>query len=111
VDFATFHLLHQADSSASDYVFQIELAGITDKGSMILNSANQTDWDRLYSLEFEARPSWRSVFIDQPQFEGKPMPPTYDSKSVDELLTNPPPVTNIVSLPSSPATYTNIDQS
>lgn len=112
IDFdGTYHLTHAADASADGYVFQVEMAGFTDKGYMVLNSTPLSWWDRLYTVEFEARPAWRSVFVDQPHFAGKPMPPSYDGKSIEELLTNAPPVTNVVSLPLSPATYTNIDQS
>jgi RHS repeat-associated protein len=107
----SFHLIHEADSSAAPYVFQVETSGFTDKGNMVLNNIPIAWYSRLYTVEFEARPAWRSVFVDQPQFEGKPMPFGYEGKTVDELLTNPPPVTNIVSLPNAPATYTNLDQS
>lgn len=106
-----YHVTHVATTNAAGYAFQVEMAGFTDKGATVLNNLPVAWYDRLYTVEFTARSPWRSVFIDQPQFSGKPMPPSYDGKSIDELLTNPPPVTNIVSLSNAPATYTNIDQS
>jgi RHS repeat-associated protein len=63
----------------------------------------------LYSLEFEPYPPWRSVYIDPPHFDGSPLPPFYAGMSVDEMLTNTPPVTNSVSL--APSACTNIDDS
>lgn len=108
-NFPVYHLTHVANTNI--YIYQIIYAGLTDKGDMVLNSAAQAAWSYLYTIEFQNRSPWRSAFVDQPQFAGQPMPPGYDGKTTDELLTNPPPVTNIVTLPFSPSTYTNIDQS
>jgi len=47
--------------------------------------------------------------LDQPQFTGTPAPSFYLGKSLPELLTNAPPVTNAVSL--APSAYTNLDAS
>jgi RHS repeat-associated protein len=109
INFPAYHLTHVANTNA--YIYQVIFAGLTDKGDVVLNTVPQAAYSYLYTVEFQTRSPWRSTFVDQPQFAGQPMPPGYDGKTTDELLTNPPPVTNIVSLPLSPATYTNIDQS
>jgi hypothetical protein len=98
-------------SNTNTYIYQILFAGLTDKGDMVLNRTPQAAWSYLYTIEFQNRSPWRSTFVDQPQFAGQPMPPGYDGKTTDELLTNPPPVTNIVTLKFAPSTYTSIDQS
>jgi len=54
----------------------------------------------LYTLEFEAQPPWRSTFLDQPHFDGSPLPPFYAGMSPEEMLTNTPAVTNAVTLPA-----------
>jgi RHS repeat-associated protein len=105
----SYHVTHSADASSANYIYQVEFAGQTDKGNVAINSGSVAWWGRLYTVEFQARSPWRSVFVDQPQFQGQPMPPGYDGKTTDELLTNPPPVTNAVTL--SPTACTNIDQS
>ena len=107
----TYHLTHAADSTGAAYIYQVEFLGQTDKGLVAISSSTLPWWSRLYTMEFIPRSPWRSTFVDQPQFAGQPMPPGYDGKTTEELLTNPPPVTNIVTLPFSPSTYTNIDQS
>ncbi len=63
----------------------------------------------MYTLEFQQRPPWRAIFLDQPQFTGMPVPSFYQGKSIAELLTNAPPVTNTVSL--APSACTNLDAS
>ena len=102
-------LIHTADATTAGYVFQIEFLGVTDKGYMALSSSSLPWWSRLYTVEFQAQNPWRSVFVDQPQFAGQPMPPSYDGKSVEEILTNPPPVTNTIAL--SPSACTSLDDS
>ena len=63
----------------------------------------------LYSLEFEQRPNWRSTFLDQPHFDGTPLPPFYAGRTLAEMLTNTPPVTNVVNF--TPSAATNLDDS
>ena len=60
-------------------------------------------------MDFEARPQWRSIFVDQPHFDGSPLPPFYAGMTVAEMLTNTPPVTNAISL--APSACTNLDDS
>lgn len=104
-------LTHSAVSSASDYVFEIGLAALTDKGDMVVTGTGLPDYCRMYNIEFEARPAWRSTLIDQPHFDGIPLPPEYEGKSIEQLLTNQATVATTFSLPQAPATYTNLDHS
>src|SRR5208282_253997 len=76
---------------------------------MVTNSAGAVGWDRLYSVDFQVRPPWRSVFIDQPQFNGTPMPSFYQGASLSELTNLNAVVTNTISLTAS--AYTNLDDS
>src|SRR6266511_4336221 len=70
----TINLTHVADASATNKVYQIELAGLTDKGDMVKAQNGAAAWSRMYTLEFEQRTSWRAVFVDAPHFEGDPLP-------------------------------------
>ncbi len=108
---ATYHLRHTATAGSSNYVYLFELAGGTDQGWMVKTLADAPSWSPLYTIEFEERPAWRAILLNTPQFFGTPIPPGYLGRSIEELLTNNPPVTNVVSLPNSPSTYTNLDQS
>ncbi len=104
-------LTHVAAPSASNLVFQIGLAASTDKGDMVKTGAGAVDYCRMYDVEFESRPAWRSTFIDQPQFDGQPLPPEYEGQSLAQLLTNQAAVATTFSLPQAPNTYTNLDHS
>ena len=109
ITYSSFYISHLANTSASNYIFQVEFSGFTEKGPVALTSFPISWWSRLYTIEFQARNPWRSGFVDQPQFAGQPMPPGYDGKTTEELLTNAPPVTNTVTL--SPSVCTNLDDS
>ena len=63
--------------------------------------------NRLFSLDFEQRPSWRSTFIHQPHFAGEPVPPAYVGKSLEELLHVSTPVTKQLGTPV--AAHSTID--
>lgn len=109
-------ITHSASTQASNYVFQVGLVGLTDGGTgswyyMAYNADGYGVYEPMYILNFDPRPAWRSVFIDSPHFDGEPLPPTYQGKSTDELLTNMPAVSTTFSLSNSPNTYTNLDQS
>lgn len=56
-------------------------------------------WNRLFSLDFEQRPSWRSTFINQPHYSGDPLPPVYAGKTLEELLHASSPVTKQFGVP------------
>jgi RHS repeat-associated protein len=104
-------LTHTASSTATNYYYLVEVSGYPAAGSnaMAITASNTVAPSLLYTLEFEARPPWRSIFLDQPQFAGSPLPPFYAGKTLAEMLTNTPPVTNVVSF--TPSAATNLDDS
>ena len=105
-------LTHTASSQATNYYYLVEAYGYLGTPGMPmveLTSNAELAPSMLYTLEFGDRPTWRSVFLDQPHFDGQPLPPFYAGKTLGEMLTNTPPVTNIVSFSSSAAT--NLDNS
>jgi YD repeat-containing protein len=106
-----YALSHVAGSATTNYYYAVLAYGIPNSQSfgMVQATNGYIAPSYLYSLEFEQRPPWRSVMIDQPHFDGNPLPPFYAGMTLDELLTNTPPVTNAVSL--APTACTNIDQS
>ena len=107
-----YALTHTASGAATNYYYVVLQYGLPND-SFPIGMAQDTNGyvapSYLYSLEFEQRPPWRAVMIDQPHFDGNPLPPFYAGMTLDELLTNTPPVSNSVSL--SPSACTNIDQS
>jgi RHS repeat-associated protein len=106
-----YALTHTANSQATNYYYVVGLGGNPGPKTtpMVMNNSGQIAASLLYSLDFEARPPWRSVFLDQPQFNGSPMPPFYAGMSPEEMLTNTPAVTNAVTVVMS--TTTNLDNS
>jgi RHS repeat-associated protein len=98
-------LTHTAGSQATNYYYVVGVAGNPGDIStpMALNSSGQIASSLLYSFEFEARPPWRSVFLDQPHFDGSPLPPFYAGMTLAEMLTNTPAVTNAVSVSTNQA--------
>jgi RHS repeat-associated protein len=104
-------LNHTASSAATNYYYLVEVAGYPADGTnaMVISSNGVRAPSLLYTLEFETRPPWRSIFVDQPQFQGSPLPSFYAGMTVAELLTNTPPVTNSVSF--APSSATNLDDS
>ncbi len=107
-DFA-YHIIHTASATGTNYIYMVELAGGVSNGWMVVDGGGARSWSRLYTLEFESRPPWRATVIDQPTFQAAPMPPYYLGMSPEELATNSPLVTNVISL--SPTNCTNIDLS
>jgi RHS repeat-associated protein len=99
-------LTHTASTLATNYYYLVEVSGYPAAGSnaMAITAAGTIAPSLLYTMEFEARPPWRSIFLNQPQFTGTPMPPIYAGKSLAEMLTNTPPVTNVVNFVPSAAT-------
>jgi len=104
-------LTHTASNLATNYYYVVGVSGnpADNSNPMVVNSSGQISPSLLYSLEFEQRPPWRSVFLDQPHFNGSPLPPFYAGKTLAEMLTNTPPVTNMVSF--TPSAATNLDDS
>lgn len=81
-------LTHKATSAS--YYFKVECTGYYKNSSgqwvpMAQNADTSPAFNTLYTLDFEARPAWRSTFIHAPQFSGDPMPPEYFGKSQEEL--------------------------
>lgn len=104
-------LTHAASDLSSNYYYLVQMSGLPADGSnaMVINYLGSTTPSLLYSLEFEPHPAWRSIFLDQPQFAGSPLPPYYAGKTLAEMLTNTPPVTNAVTI--APSGATNLDDS
>ncbi len=109
-----FILTHRA--LVPDYCYIVEAVGVYPSGTnsggvgVVSSGTTNLNWDRLYSMDFDIIPAWRSVFIDQPQFNGQPLPPDYLGKSVAELQSNlVATLTNVVILTNS--IYTNLDGS
>lgn len=109
--YGQYVLNHSASDQATNYYYVVQAAGIPGGSAeaLAISASGAIVPSLLYSLEFSARPPWRSVFIDQPHFDGKPLPPFYSGKTLDEILTNTPPVTNSIGL--SPTACTNLDNS
>jgi RHS repeat-associated protein len=110
----SYVLTHEADGTATNYVFEVTCLGyeFTNSASfwMTVNDGDVGVDSRLYTLEFEARPPLRPYFIDQVQFDGKPLPSTYVGKTVEELLTLTATITNEIWLTNNSA-YKTVDQS
>jgi RHS repeat-associated protein len=106
-----YALTHTASSQATNYYYVVELGGNPGPKTtpMVMTSSGQIAASLLYSLDFEAHPAWRATFLDQPQFNGSPLPPFYAGMSPEEMLTNTPAVANAVTVVMS--TTTNLDNS
>ncbi|HEV2327615.1 MAG TPA: DUF6531 domain-containing protein [Verrucomicrobiae bacterium] len=104
-------LTHTASDQATNYYYVVGIEGYPADGSnpMAIDGSGNIQPSLLYSLEFGSRPPWRSTFIDQPHFAGKPLPPFYNGMSLAQMMTNSPPVTNTVSF--APTAATNLDDS
>jgi len=107
-----YQLTHIANAQATNYYYLVEAFGYLNTKGMTMVQANGLAYpSELYTLEFEPYPAWRSVFLDQPHFDGSPLPPYYAGKTLAELLTNTPPVTNVVTISPSAVAATNLDNS
>lgn len=116
---APYRLTHRA--SSDDHVFGVEMRGFIGEypdSLMAWDPDAYWYWEdfatfahasRLYTLDFEEPPPWRSIFIHEPHFDGEPMPEQYAGKGNDELLYGQSAVTNAV--PLTPAAVTNVDNS
>jgi hypothetical protein len=104
-------LTHTASSQSTNYYYLVEASGYPNDGSdpMAITVSGAVAPSLLYTLEFEAQPPWRSTFLDQPHFDGSPLPPFYAGKTLAEMLTNTPPVTNVVNF--TPSAATSLDDS
>lgn len=102
-------------ASNTNYFYKISLLGKVQTAAstvtaMGTNSAGTWTALPLYSLDFDARPPLRSIYVDHLFFQGTPMPPTYSgdtpleiSNGLCALVTNTVVLTNSI--------YTNLDTS
>jgi len=107
--YGAYVLTHTASNQATNYYYVIGVSGYPASDPMAISGTGQISPSLLYSLEFESRPPWRAVFLDQPHFNGSPLPPFYAGMTLQEMLTNTPPVTNAVSV--SPSMALSLDDS
>jgi RHS repeat-associated protein len=102
-------LTHTATDAATNYFYLVCAVGSYSGQYMVLDGTSAPNYGYFYELSFEQRPAWRSLFVDQPQFQGEPLPPDLWNKSPDELLHYGASVTNAISL--APAVCQTLDQS
>ncbi len=107
-------LTHRATAASADYYFRVEALGhFLNAGvwtPMVKDDAQTTTRaNSLYTLSFDQRMPWQSTFISQPHFEGEPLPPAYEGKSLEELLHVTSPVTKQFGAPL--AAHTTLDNS
>ena len=101
-------------TDASSLLFVYEHLGLLQNASGWLPTTGTVNGttltpalNRLFCLEFDQRPSWRSTFIHQPHFAGDPVPPAYVGKSLEELLHVSNPVNKQLGTPV--AAHSTID--
>jgi RHS repeat-associated protein len=95
-------LRHTASTlAATNFFFVVEYSGYGADGGglpLVINSSGFDAWSKLYVMEFNERPALRATFLDQPHFEGEPLPPAYWDKSITELLNNAPTLPDLSEL-------------
>ena len=96
---------HTAELSATNYIFEIRAFGYTDSAYpgtvdawLAIADNGTVARSRLYTLEFDPVPPWRATFLDQPQFDGVPLPSFYQGKSQEELLAMTPAMPGLSNL-------------
>jgi RHS repeat-associated protein len=108
----TYEITQTAQSQ--DYCYVVEALGVVPSGTnvspMVVDGTGTNEaWCRLYSLDFDDQPAWRSLFVSAPQFNGTPLPPAYLGATPAELDGLLAVMTNSVTLTNS--IYTNLDNS
>ena len=106
-------LTHMAAST--NYCYVVEALGQCEVGANVfapMAVTNSTGWAYLpmYALGFDSFPAWRAHFIDNPNFAGTPVPPTYTGRSSLELSGLTASITNSIWI-TNKAAYTNLDTS
>jgi RHS repeat-associated protein len=104
-----FTLTHTATTAATNYYYVLEEQGYVPSEYTVLNQSGLPDWSRLYAMEFSPFPAGRSTFVDQPHFDGAPLPPAYQGKTVQELTNITATLPNLSSL--VPSNYLTLDAS
>ena len=104
-------LTQSAATEATNYYYLVQTFGYPGSQTtpLALQDNGQIGPSMLYTMDFEARPLWRSIFVDGPHFDGSPLPPFYAGMTVAERLTNTPPVTNAIS--NAPSACLTLDAS
>ena len=106
---ADYRLTHNASAIATNYYYVVEEQSGGIFNNVVLNQSSSPDWSKLYVMEFSPRPAYLATFIDQPHFDGKPLPPAYQGMSLAELTNAVPTLPNLSSL--TPSNYLTIDGS
>jgi YD repeat-containing protein len=103
-------LTHTASVAATNYFFVVQHKGTGLFGEpLVLDASGAQAWSDLYVFNFSERPSAVPIFVDQPQFEGKPLPPEYLGKSLQELTNLIPTMPSLSGL--APSNYLAINGS
>lgn len=105
-----YRITHSAESSNYCYVIEAKGSAQVAANTLAPFATNGTGWAYapLYALNFDSFPAWRSRFVDQPHFEGIPLPPTYAGRRTSDLNGMIAVATNQVWLTNN-AAYTNLD--
>ena len=108
-----YRLTHEATST--NYCYIIEALGSCEVGANVfapMGVTNNTGWAYLpmYALGFSVFPEWQSHFLNNPNFAGTLVPPSYTGRTSAELNGLTAVITNNIWLTNNPA-YTNLDTS
>jgi RHS repeat-associated protein len=107
-----YRITHTATST--DFYYVVEVLGSAQVGSNVLaplvTAGGAWTYSPLYALGFENFPEWRSRYVDNPHYEGIPLPPVYAGRRLDELNAMTATATNQVALTNNSA-YANLDTS
>ena len=109
-----FRLTHEA--SSTNYCYVIEALGSCEVGANVFSpmaaTNGTTSWAyfAIYALGLDAFPAWRAHFIDNPNFEGTLVPPTYSGTTNGEPVALSTVITNSIWLTNDPA-YANLEDS
>jgi len=102
-------LTHTASALATNYYYEVEEKGFAPYNYLVLNQTNGVTRSRLYAMEFSPFPAGLSTFINQPHFDGIPMPSIYLGKSLQELQSVHVALPDLSSL--TPSNYLILDAS
>jgi len=119
-DAQSYILKHVAGPGSENYYFLVGIQGyyattVNGQTSYLSIAANlvngqfQPASSRLYVLNFDEHPAWRSVRLQIPHFEGEPLPSSYLGKSLEELQNLSPAPSQTPTL--APSACLTLDQS
>lgn len=103
------------EATSTNYCYIVEALGSCEVGLDVfapMGLTNNTTWAYLpmYALNFDNFPAWMSHFVNNPNFAGTLVPPTYGGRNSQELNGLTAVITNSIWLTNNPA-YTNLDTS